>query len=127
MSAKNSPHSPSFWSLDPAHTDPKRLKKEREKARELKSTGWWKTELSKGLCHYCQGKFKPGQLTMDHVTPLARGGTSVKANIVPACKPCNQSKKLETPVDDLFRQLEEERRLKAPLEHEDRDDEETEG
>lgn len=99
----------SFHILDPAHTDPVRVKKEREKARELKKTGWWKNILAKGVCHYCEKKFKADELTMDHVTPIARGGTSVKSNVVPACKACNATKKLDSPLDDLFRQIEEER------------------
>lgn len=103
----------SFHILDSAHTDPARLKREREKARELKQTNWWRTLVSKGICHYCRKKFKASELTMDHVTPLARGGTSTKGNIVPACRACNATKKLDTPVDDLFAKLEAERRAKA--------------
>ncbi|MDP7176128.1 MAG: HNH endonuclease signature motif containing protein, partial [SAR324 cluster bacterium] len=33
------------------------------------------------------------QLTMDHLVPLARGGRSVKSNLVPCCKSCNTQKK----------------------------------
>ncbi|MBC7384770.1 MAG: HNH endonuclease [Cryobacterium sp.] len=95
--------------MDRAHTDPARLKREREKARELKNTNWWRTQISKGLCHYCHQKFKASALTLDHVIPLARGGTSTRGNCVPACKPCNSSKRLDTPTDDLFAQLERER------------------
>lgn len=102
--------SKTYYTLNPAHTDPARLKREREKARELKKTTWWGNQLSKGICHYCGGKFKPAQLTMDHVIPLARGGTSAKGNLVPACRSCNENKKLDTPVDDLFARLEEERK-----------------
>lgn len=104
--------------LDSKHTDEKRLKKEREKARELKKTSWWKNLISKGLCHYCGQKFKPTELTLDHVMPLARGGVSVKENCVPACKACNRDKKLDSPIDDLFKKLEEERRLKNESESE---------
>lgn len=50
---------------------------------------------------------------MDHVIPLARGGTSTEGNIVPSCRNCNRDKKLNTPVDDAFKQLEEERRNKS--------------
>jgi 5-methylcytosine-specific restriction enzyme A len=98
-----------FHLLDPAHTDPARLKREREKARELRKTAWWKQRIAPGLCHYCERKFKPSQLTMDHVLPLARGGTSAKTNLVPACAECNRDKKLATPVDDLFAKIEAER------------------
>lgn len=98
-----------YISLDPAHTDPKRVKKEREAARELKRSQWWKTLIGKGVCHYCQQKFKPSELTLDHVVPVARGGRSVKGNVVPACANCNRDKKLTIPVEDLFAQLEKER------------------
>jgi 5-methylcytosine-specific restriction protein A len=108
--------SKSFHILDSAHTDPARIKREREKARELKSTNWWRTLVSKGICHYCKKKFKASDLTMDHVTPLARGGTSTKGNLVPACRACNATKKLDTPVDDLFALLEAERKSKSETE-----------
>ena len=32
-------------------------------------------------------------LTMDHLVPLSRGGKSIRANLVPACKECNNKKK----------------------------------
>lgn len=98
-----------YHELDPAHTDPARIKKERERARELKKTQWWLDQVNRGVCHYCQRKFGARELTMDHVIPLARGGTSAKGNIVAACRDCNRDKKLETPVDDLFAKLEKER------------------
>jgi 5-methylcytosine-specific restriction endonuclease McrA len=31
-------------------------------------------------------------LTLDHLVPLAKGGTGLFANIVPACLSCNDSK-----------------------------------
>jgi 5-methylcytosine-specific restriction endonuclease McrA len=31
-------------------------------------------------------------LTLDHLVPLVRGGRSVRANMVPACKDCNSKK-----------------------------------
>jgi 5-methylcytosine-specific restriction protein A len=99
-----------YFALDRAHTDPKRLKKEREKARELRKTPWWKQKVAEGICHHCQGRFGPAELTMDHLVPLARGGQSVKNNLVPSCKACNSKKKLATPVDLLLRQLEEEKK-----------------
>jgi len=101
-----------FYLLDKSNTDPKRIKAEREKARELRASGWWKEKIQKGICHYCEQKFKPAELTMDHLVPIARGGLSVKNNLVPACKDCNSKKKLHTPVDLLFQQLEAERNKK---------------
>lgn len=89
--------------------DPKHKAQEREKARQLRSSQWWQNKLSAGICHYCQKKFTPAELTMDHVVPVARGGKSVAGNVVPSCKACNASKKLETPVEKLLRELAEAR------------------
>ncbi len=97
-----------YYILDGEHTDSKRIKAEREKAKKLRKTQWWLSLLNKGICHYCEKKFKPSDLTMDHIVPLARGGTSSKSNLVPACKPCNENKKLDTPVDILLRKLSKE-------------------
>lgn len=41
-------------------------------------------------CYYCWESSLP--LTMDHVTPLARGGKHVRSNMLPSCKPCNSRK-----------------------------------
>jgi 5-methylcytosine-specific restriction protein A len=95
-----------FYFLNKDDTDPKRLKAEREKARELRKTPWWREKLKAGLCHYCNHKFRASELTMDHLVPLARGGRSVKNNLVPACKACNAGKRLSTPVDLLLKQIE---------------------
>lgn len=40
-------------------------------------------------CIYCGG---PGG-TVDHVVPLSRGGRHAEGNLVPACLPCNSSKR----------------------------------
>lgn len=69
------------------------IAKERAKAKELKKTAWWKKKRSDGICHYCRQKFPVEELTMDHLVPLAKGGKSIKANLVPACKKCNFEKK----------------------------------
>jgi 5-methylcytosine-specific restriction endonuclease McrA len=46
--------------------------------------------LHKGKCHWCKRK---RVLTMDHVIPLAKGGTHTPENIVAACQPCNSRKR----------------------------------
>jgi len=69
------------------------IRRERRKARELRSSQWWKRKLARGICHYCGGKFPPRELTMDHLVPIIRGGKSTKGNLVPACKECNNKKK----------------------------------
>ena len=88
------------------------MARERKKARELKKSAWWQAILQKGVCHYCGEKFPPGELTMDHIVPVARGGRSVKGNIVPCCKDCNSEKKYLTPAELIIRQLEQEEAAK---------------
>jgi 5-methylcytosine-specific restriction protein A len=91
--------------LDPEFSDPKRLKREREKARELRKTQWWLDQLNRGICHYCGKQFPGAQLTMDHIVPLARGGSSTRGNIVAACRECNQKKKLDIPAEEMIEKL----------------------
>lgn len=69
------------------------VRRERARARELRQSPWWRRKRARGICHYCGGRFPPGELTMDHLVPLARGGRSNKGNLVPACKACNSAKK----------------------------------
>ncbi len=76
-----------------SQVDEKTLKRERQKARELRAGQWWKNQLGKGLCYYCREHFHPAQLSMDHKTPVIRGGRSTKNNLVPCCKGCNNEKK----------------------------------
>jgi 5-methylcytosine-specific restriction endonuclease McrA len=73
------------------------IRKEKQKARELKKTRWWRSKRSSGVCHYCGGRFNGMEITMDHVIPLSRGGMSVRENIVIACKECNNKKKYNLP------------------------------
>ncbi len=68
------------------------LRRERQKARELRRSQWWKRKLASGVCHHCSGKFPPAQLTMDHLVPVVRGGRSTKGNLVPCSKPCNSGR-----------------------------------
>jgi len=75
------------------------IKRERYKARELRSSQWWKRKLAKRECHFCGGAFPPEALTMDHLIPVSRGGHSTKGNVVPACKICNNRKKHLLPME----------------------------
>ena len=83
--------------IDPAH-----VAREREKARALRKTAWWQRRVQKGVCAYCERAVAPRELTMDHVVPVARGGRSVRGNVAPACKECNNKKKLLTPAEQLL-------------------------
>lgn len=51
-------------------------------------------------CVYCGGD---GPMTMDHATPLARGGHHTASNVVPACAACNSSKGASTAKEFLAR------------------------
>lgn len=75
------------------------MRRERNRARELRKSGWWKNKIARGRCHYCGGEFDPGSLTLDHIVPVARGGRSTRGNCVPACKECNNNKKNLLPVE----------------------------
>lgn len=81
--------------VEPFYTevDDDEIKREKAKARALRNSQWWKRRRSNGICHYCGRKFKPTELTMDHIVPIGRGGKSTKGNVVPACKECNTNKK----------------------------------
>ena len=72
---------------------------ERQRARELRQSQWWKRQLARGQCYYCGRVFPPKALTMDHIVPLSRGGKSTKRNVVPACKECNNKKKYMLPIE----------------------------
>jgi 5-methylcytosine-specific restriction enzyme A len=71
-------------------------KREKAKARELRQSTWWRQVLGKGFCYHCENKFKPDELTMDHLIPIVRGGKSDKKNCVPSCKECNTKKGYKT-------------------------------
>jgi 5-methylcytosine-specific restriction endonuclease McrA len=43
-------------------------------------------------CQYCGGRPGIHELTIDHVVPRSRGGTSTWDNCVAACRPCNARK-----------------------------------
>lgn len=51
----------------------------------------------KKVCQYCGNKFKPQELTLDHVIPKSVGGKTTWTNIVTSCKDCNTVKANRTP------------------------------
>jgi len=75
------------------------IKREKTKARELRTSQWWKRKRSAGICYYCRRSIKPADLTMDHLIPIARGGKSIQGNVVPACKDCNNKKRYLLPTE----------------------------
>ena len=92
--AKKKTISPFAYDLDDAQ-----IRIERHKARELRASQWWKRQCAKGRCHWCEQAVPARELTMDHIVPIARGGKSIKGNIVPACKTCNNKKKQLLPME----------------------------
>ena len=76
------------------------IRRERQKARELRDSPWWKRKRAAGVCHHCGGKFPPKELTMDHLVPVIRGGKSTKGDLVPSCKSCNAARKHRLPFED---------------------------
>ena len=75
------------------------IKRERQKAREMRGSQWWKRKCAKGICHYCGRPVLPKELTMDHIVPIARGGKTSRGNVVPSCKECNNQKKQLLPLE----------------------------
>ena len=86
-------------SIDIEIATEQQVRREKEKARQLRRTHWWSNKIQKGTCYYCKREVGREQLTMDHVVPLSRGGKSKKGNIVPACKECNNKKKDLVPLE----------------------------
>lgn len=85
-------------------------KKEKNKARELRNSSWWRQQLGKGICYHCEKTFKPEELTMDHLIPIVRGGTSDKKNCVTSCKDCNNKKGNKTRAELEIEKLQEQQK-----------------
>ncbi|MCP4246754.1 MAG: HNH endonuclease [bacterium] len=48
-------------------------------------------------CQYCGKRFKPAELSLDHVVPRSRGGNNAWENLVCCCVRCNVKKGGRTP------------------------------
>ncbi len=51
------------------------------------------------LCLYCGEQFRTRELSRDHVQPISQGGIDTWANVVTACKRCNNHKGSRTPEE----------------------------
>ncbi|RUU23681.1 hypothetical protein EOD10_04405 [Mesorhizobium sp. M7A.T.Ca.TU.009.01.3.2] len=50
-----------------------------------------------GRCYWCSEAFVGDNHTIDHLTPLSRGGSNYPSNLVCACRSCNSQKGPKTP------------------------------
>lgn len=50
-------------------------------------------------CLYCGNRFKPSELTRDHIIPRSRGGRDIWTNAATACSRCNCHKGARTPEE----------------------------
>lgn len=59
--------------------------------------------LQKNRCATCHSAFIGVKFHVDHIMPLALGGTNDKLNIQLLCKPCNMEKRALHPIDFMQR------------------------
>jgi len=50
-------------------------------------------------CAYCRAPLDGKKATLDHVVPKAKGGLTVRQNLIPACPSCNISKSASDVLD----------------------------
>ena len=58
----------------------------------------------RNTCQYCGEVLSPSDLTLDHVIPRSRGGSSTWENLVACCHPCNRHKgnRMLSEIDDMI-------------------------
>lgn len=54
---------------------------------------------TRGRCGYCGVKLEPDNFQVDHIFPLARGGTNLEHNLIASCHMCNKYKSTFTVVE----------------------------
>jgi 5-methylcytosine-specific restriction endonuclease McrA len=75
------------------------LKFVKPRNQEIRFTRYNIYVRDQGRCQYCGRRFHMSDLTYDHVTPRARGGTTSWDNIVVCCRACNLRKGGRTPQE----------------------------
>lgn len=53
----------------------------------------------RNVCGYCGQRFVESELTVEHITPVSRGGRHEWANVVTACRSCNTRKGSRRPEE----------------------------
>lgn len=64
--------------------------------RDVKFSRQTLFQRDKNRCGYCGIMFDRRELTIDHIIPRSKGGTSNWSNTVTCCKPCNYKKADQT-------------------------------
>jgi 5-methylcytosine-specific restriction endonuclease McrA len=49
-------------------------------------------QVQRNQCFYCMRPLLLSESTLDHIVPVAKGGTAAVTNLVASCYSCNQSK-----------------------------------
>ena len=59
-----------------------------------------------GCCEYCRNQkdFSTGQFSVEHIVPLAKGGTDTRSNLAFSCPACNAHKYTHTDAFDSLTQ-----------------------
>jgi 5-methylcytosine-specific restriction endonuclease McrA len=61
-------------------------------------------------CQYCGQRFSSAELSLDHVVPLSRGGSSNWENVVCCCLACNVKKGNRTPQEAQMKLVQQPRK-----------------
>ena len=87
------------------HPEARKPKKHRRRARLKGASGNHSPDdirrihrLQKGKCAMCRISLR-NRYEVDHINPLARGGSNDASNLQLLCKPCNASKAARDPLD----------------------------
>lgn len=93
--------------------------KKRDKSKKNNSLKFHRKvvlERDEYRCQYCEVKFKPDMLTIDHVIPISRWGSgnpTTYTNTVAACHPCNGRKANKTPAEAKMKLMKEPKNVTA--------------
>lgn len=78
----------------------RRAREKGVKVRDFTPAQWEEVQAEwDHRCAYCGNRKR---LTVDHVTPISKGGQHTKSNIVPACQSCNSKKGDRDPLPFWF-------------------------
>ena len=88
-----------------ANPDAMKIKKHNRRARMLaggklsRGIGQRLLSLQRGMCAACRCNLSESGRHLDHVMPLAKGGSNTDDNVQLLCPPCNLDKNAKHPID----------------------------